>query len=389
VARGTTQLGFERMGIRLLDENDPRYILGTFGVDEQGRLRDERGQRLLVERPDGIALLLQGQVPMIYHKSQNLWNETSQVVGLGEHAMAAIWDEQQIKGFISVDNLISHTSIDATHREILLLFAQMVGHLFSLKNTEAALRQLNSELEQRVQQRTAQLEASYREMQSFSYSISHDLRAPLRALNSFSQILQDEFADGFDPQARDYLARIRTASLHMSNLMDALLKLARISRSEIQRIPVSLSSIAAEVAASLREDQPERQVTWIFAPNLVVQADPALMRVVLQNLMGNAWKFTARHDQAHIELGSLQQDGKPVYFVRDDGAGFDMAYANKLFGPFQRLHTSTEFEGTGIGLAIVQRIIQRHGGEIWVESSIEQGATFYFTLPEVQPNPAA
>jgi len=380
VERGIAQLGFERMGIWLVDESDPRYILGTFGVDEQGCLRDERMRRILVDPADSSGRILLGQAPLIFEKRQALVNDDSRVVGSGERAAAAIWDGRVVMGFVSIDNLLSETNIDSAHREAIMLYAQVVGHLFSLKKTEAALRQLNAELEERVQQRTAQLEASYAEMQSFSYSISHDLRAPLRTLNSFSQILEEEYFAALDPQARDYLSRIRAASTHMSHLMDALLKLARISRSEIQRMPVSLSGMAREIADNLQADQPQRQVEWHIADGLDGLADPALMRVVLENLLGNAWKFTAKRASAQISVGGEQQEGRMVYFVRDNGAGFDMNYANKLFGAFQRLHTSAEFEGTGIGLAIVQRIVRRHGGEIWAQGGVEQGATFSFAL---------
>ena len=181
-------------------------------------------------------------------------------------------------------------------------------------------------------------------------------------------------------EGRDDLSRIRAASMHMSLLMDALLKLAGISRSEIQRMPVSLSGMAREIAANLQADQPQRRVEWCIADGLDGQADPALMRVVLENLLGNAWKFTAQRACAQISMGGEQQEGRMVYFVRDNGAGFDMNYVDKLFGAFQRLHTTAEFEGTGIGLAIVQRIGRRHGGEIWAQGGVEQGATFSFTL---------
>jgi PAS domain S-box-containing protein len=380
VELGIGRLGFDRMGIWVVDETDPNYLRGTFGVDESGKLRDERHRRYSLDQTTLIHQLVQGKVPLVYQKDYELCNDVSQVVGIGEQVVAALWDGQIINGYITVDNLLNRQPFDSQKREILLLYAQVVGHLNGLKKSEAALRQLNAELEQRVLQRTAQLEASYREMQSFSYSISHDLRAPLRTLNSFSQILQEDYGEHLDAQGHDYLNRIQSASLHMTELIDALLKLARVSRSDLQVFEVNLSSIAQNIASGLQTTQPERSVVWIIPNGLICNADPILIRVLLENLLGNAWKFTSQHSTARIELGSIPQEGKLVFFVRDDGAGFDMAYANKLFGAFQRLHLASEFEGTGIGLAIVQRIIHRHGGEIWAESMPEQGATFYFTL---------
>lgn len=380
VEQGLARLGFDRMGIWVVDETAPNYLRGTFGVDENGKLRDERQRRYSMDQTTLIHQLIRGKVPLIHQKNYELCNDVNQVVGIGEQVVAALWDGQIINGYITVDNLLTRQPFDSQKREILLLYAQVVGHLYGLKKSEAALRQLNVELEQRVSQRTAQLEASYREMQSFSYSISHDLRAPLRTLNSFSQILQEDYGKYLDAQGHDYLNRIQAASLHMTELIDALLKLAQISRSDLQVVEVHLSPIAQEIAARLQSNQPERSVDWIISDGLVCQADLVLIRVVLENLLGNAWKFTSRHPTARIEMGRVLQEGKLVFFVRDDGAGFDMAYANKLFGAFQRLHLSSEFEGTGIGLAIVQRIIHRHGGEIWAESTLEQGATFYFTL---------
>ena len=206
------------------------------------------------------------------------------------------------------------------------------------------------------------------------------MRAPLRTLNNYSRILLEETGNQLDGPAREYLERIHAASLHLSDLMDALLKLSRISTSDIQAIPVRLDLLAREVAAGLEARQPGRAVAWVIQPDLCCVADPILMRVVLENLLGNAWKFTSHHASARIELGAEQRDGQRVFFVRDDGAGFNMEYAGKLFSAFQRLHLSSEFEGTGIGLAIVQRIIHRHGGKIWGEGVVEGGACFYFTL---------
>jgi PAS domain S-box-containing protein len=380
VEQGSRRLGFDRMGIWLLDETDATKIRGTFGIAEDGSLRDER-QQISARDPDlPLNEPVKGEMPFVTLVFTDLLDDREHIVGQGESAAAPLWDGQVVKGYIFVDNLFHHRPIDGQHCEILMLYAQLVGHLSTIKKTEAAIRGLNAELEQRVEQRTAQLELSYREMQSFSYSISHDLRAPLRSLNSFSRILLEDCGDQLDEKAHEYINHIQTASRQLSDLMDALLKLARISRSDIQTIPTRLDLLALEIIPGIETRQPGRVVEWVIQPDLCCVADPILMRVVLENLLGNAWKFTSHHPTARIELGTMLREGQRVFFVRDDGAGFNMEYAGKLFGAFQRLHRMAEFEGTGIGLAIVQRIIQRHGGKIWGESEVEHGATFSFTL---------
>lgn len=250
------------------------------------------------------------------------------------------------------------------------------------KTAENEIYRLNEELEERVRQRTHELEVANRELESFSYSVSHDLRAPLRAINGFSQALAEDYSHLLDREGLGYLERVRAASQRMSVLIDDLLTLSRVARQEMRRTPLNLSLLAANIAAELRAGHPKRQVTFTIAPDMWAIGDPSLLRIVLDNLMHNAWKYTGRHPQAHIEVGWLDQPEGQVYFVRDDGAGFEMAYADKLFGAFQRLHRDTEFEGTGVGLATVQRIIHRHGGRTWAEGAVEQGATFYFTLPD-------
>lgn len=223
-------------------------------------------------------------------------------------------------------------------------------------------------------------DAANRELEAFSYSVSHDLRAPLRAMDGFSLSLLDDYGDKLDDQAQDFLHRIRRASQGMAGLIDDLLNLSRISRAELNREQVNLSEIARAVAAGLKEAQPERPVSFIIAERAIAEGDPQLLRQVLHNLLENAWKFTSKHEHATIEFGLTRQRGEVVYFVRDDGAGFDMTYADKLFGVFQRLHSTIEFEGTGVGLALVHRIVRRHGGRVWAEGELEKGATFYFTL---------
>jgi PAS domain S-box-containing protein len=235
-------------------------------------------------------------------------------------------------------------------------------------------------IDELLRRHTAQVEAANAELDAFAYAVSHDLRAPLRSLDGFSQALLEDYADRLDQQGKDYLQRVRLGSQRMAQLIDDLLNLSRVTRSEMRLEPVDLSALARAVAADLQKTEPNRQVEFTITPDLVVRADRGLMRVVLDNLMSNAWKFTGKRPHAHIALGVTKHDGGPAYFVRDDGAGFDMAYVDKLFGAFQRLHGAAEFAGTGIGLATVQRIIHRHGGRVWAESEPDRGATFYFTV---------
>jgi PAS domain S-box-containing protein len=256
------------------------------------------------------------------------------------------------------------------------------------KRAEQEIRQLNAELEHRVIERTAQLEASNKDLESFSYSVSHDLRAPLRAIDGFSKALLEEVGEKLDETSRDALDRVRAATKQMALLIDEMLKLSSMGLAPMRREKVDLSRIAIEIANQLRKDEPDRNVSFAIAERLLVRADPHLMRLVLENLIRNAWKFTARHPSGFIEVGSLETDGERAFFVRDDGAGFDMAHANLLFKPFQRLHRKTDFEGTGIGLATVYRVIQRHGGRLWAEGAVERGATFYFTLGKERPHDA-
>ncbi|MCI0330902.1 MAG: PAS domain S-box protein [candidate division Zixibacteria bacterium] len=262
---------------------------------------------------------------------------------------------------------------DPEKRQVAIHFNDITGR----KQGEREIDKLNEALRQHA----AQLEAANKELEAFSYSVSHDLRAPLRSIDGFSQALLEDCNDRLDESGKDYLGRVRGACLRMAQLIDDLLNLSRVSRSEMQVERVDLSALAREIVSELQKQAPERKVTFVIADNLVREGDPRLLRVALENLLGNAWKYTSKHPSARIEFGVRREpDGKTVFFVRDDGAGFDMAYAGKLFGAFQRLHGPSDFPGTGVGLATVQRIVHRHGGRVWAEGTVEQGAIFHFTL---------
>jgi signal transduction histidine kinase len=224
------------------------------------------------------------------------------------------------------------------------------------------------------------LKASNEELEAFSYSVAHDLRAPLRGIQGFSQAVLEDHAGGVSPKGQDYLRRVSAAALRMNALIDDLLQLSRIARADMHRAPVDLSAVARACVEDLIRAEPARQVTTTIAEGLSATADERLMRIAFDNLFGNAWKFSSRNERAVVEFGVMDAGGQPAYFVRDNGAGFDGAYATRLFSPFQRLHSEQEFPGTGIGLATVRRIVRRHGGRIWAEGAVGKGATVYFTL---------
>ncbi len=270
-------------------------------------------------------------------------------------------------------------------------FNQMLGRIAEQKGE---LQRYAADLERRVEERThelqerneslrrnaAELLAANTELDAFAYSVSHDLRAPLRSIDGFSQILLEDYAEKLDEAGRESLQRVRAASQRMGTLIDDLLKLARVTRAEIRTEDVDLSGMAREIVADLQRTTPERQVEFDIAPGLTARGDTRLLRVALDNLLRNSWKYTAKQPAPRVEFRSADANGGRTFMVRDNGAGFDMKYADKLFGVFQRLHSAADFEGTGIGLATVRRIINRHGGRIWAEGAVDQGATFYFTL---------
>ncbi|MCX7027610.1 MAG: PAS domain S-box protein [Spirochaetes bacterium] len=299
--------------------------------------------------------------------------------------------ELQNKGYIRYENLPLETSSGKT------ISVEFVSNTYTVNDMKVAqcnirdisrhvldekeISKLNAELEQRVLERTHQLEALNKELEAFSYSVSHDLRVPLRHIMSYTEALKEDISRTQSTGSGELIEKIRTSTQRMENLISALLDLSRLSRQPLERNTVDLSAMAHLITTELLQSQPDRQVTFTIADGILGHGDALLLRSVLENLFGNAWKYTSRHATANIEFGAtLQTDGSEVYFVRDDGAGFDMAYADKLFGAFQRLHSEKEFPGIGIGLATVQRIINRHNGHVWAESIMGKRTVFYFTL---------
>jgi light-regulated signal transduction histidine kinase (bacteriophytochrome) len=232
----------------------------------------------------------------------------------------------------------------------------------------------------RIEQRGAEIERTNKELEAFSYSVSHDLRAPLRSIDGFSQALLEDYYDKVDETGRDYLKRVRASTQHMGRLIDDLLKLSRLTKTEMRQEPVPLSGIVTKIIDSLKKNEPDRSIECVIEKGITVNRDPYLLEIAMENLLNNAWKFTGKIPKPRIQFGMTQKDRLNVYYIKDNGAGFDMTYSDKLFGAFQRLHSSEEFSGTGIGLVTVQRIIHRHGGRIWAEAEPNKGATFFFTI---------
>jgi signal transduction histidine kinase len=270
----------------------------------------------------------------------------------------------------------AHDEIGRLSRSFDAMTEALRSDIARREKAEEEIRTLNEHLEHHVRQ----LEESNRELEAFSYSVSHDLRSPLRSIDGFSLALLEDHSDKLDNEGKGYLARVRGATQRMGQLIDDLLKLSRLARMEMKREMVDLSDLAADIASRLRQSHPERQAEFIIARGLSALGDERLLTVALENLFGNAWKFSEKTPRTVIEFGVTEAGGGPAFFVRDNGAGFDMAYANKLFNPFQRLHHASEFSGTGIGLATVKRIISRHGGRVWIEGEVGKGTMVYFTL---------
>ncbi len=301
-------------------------------------------------------------------------------VNSGASAMLTLMvDAESVGDLLDRSKLLDNVA-KAANTELQKLVDAKIAADAARRRAVAAEQEAAAE-EARMRERTAELEAANRELEAFSYSVSHDLRAPLRTIDGFSRILLEDYADRLDEEGEDYLGRVRAASRHMDTLIEDLLDLSRVSRGPLRREVIDLSAMARGIVRKLKGAQPERRVRFVAEEGVVAFGDANLLAVALENLLGNAFKFTQKEDEATIEFGAVTQgDGGVAYYVRDDGAGFDPRYADKLFGAFQRLHGAEEFEGTGIGLATVARIVHRHGGRVWAEGEVGEGATFYFTL---------
>ena len=271
-------------------------------------------------------------------------------------------------------------AFDAAEQQLLEQLAGNLSYGILALRARTEVRALNAELEERVRQRTTELEESNRDLESFTYSVAHDLRAPLRHADGFSKILLEEYGPRLDEAGRRYLERVRQGTQYMGRLVDDLLNLSRVGRQAPAAQITGLGTLVEEVRKELAAEQEGREVEWRIGDLPFVECDPGLMKQVLTNLLSNALKFTRPRPQAVIEVGQQAGEGAPVIFVRDNGVGFHMKYADKLFGIFQRLHRQEDFEGTGVGLATVQRILRKHGGRAWAEAELDRGATFYFTL---------
>jgi PAS domain S-box-containing protein len=288
--------------------------------------------------------------------------------------------DKQGRQVVVASQWVLHTDAQGNPAAIL----EVNNDITERKRAEEEVRRMNIELEQRVAARTAQLTAANQELEAFTYSVAHDLRAPLRHIDAFSRILSDDFASSLPPEARRYLENIRNGSRNMSQLVDDLLNLARVGRQELRCKPIPLGGLVNEVVADLKRETEGRQIEWHIRQLPTVECDPGLMKQVFTNLLSNAVKYTRPRQKSVIEVGSGKANGGTAIFVRDNGVGFNMKYVDKLFGVFQRLHRAEEFEGTGVGLATVDRILRKHGGSIWAESGVNQGATFYFTVPGLE-----
>ncbi|AFY99302.1 GAF domain-containing protein [Calothrix sp. PCC 6303] len=304
-------------------------------------------------------------VPLL--QGENLWG----LLCIHQCSAPREWQPTEID---FVKQIASHLGVALKHAE---LMAQLQAEIVERQEAEQAVQTLNQGLQRAI----IEMRAVNKELEAFSYSVSHDLRAPLRSIDGFSQALLEDYQEQLDANGQDYLRRIRAATQRMGYLIDDLLNLSRVTRCEMHIEAVNLSLLASNISTDLEENQPERSVEFLIQAGLTAEGDSRLLNLLLENLLNNAWKFTSKHSTAKIEVGMITPEGGiATYFVRDDGAGFDMSYADKLFAPFQRLHSFQEFPGNGIGLATVQRIVHRHGGKIWTEAGVNQGATFYFTL---------
>jgi PAS domain S-box-containing protein len=378
-----------------------RDITERQGTEEALRRSEERFRALVTATSDVVYRMSPDWREMLHLRGREFIADTDSPTGAWLQKYIHPDDQPHLMAVIG-DAIRTRSTFELEHR--VLRVDGTLGWIFSLavplsnargeivewfgaasditrrKFAAEEIRQLNADLERRVLDRTAQLEASNKELEAFAYSVSHDLRAPLRGIDGWSLALKEDYANHLDGRAMEYLDRVRFETQRMGRLIDDLLQLSRITRAEMQRDPVDLSQIAESIAARLRESHPERRLEFVIEPGLTASGDARLLEVALTNLLHNAVKFTAPRTEARIEFRRAGGDGNPLFVIRDNGVGFDMAYAGALFGAFQRLHSESEFPGTGIGLATVQRVIHRHGGRIWAEAEPDRGAAFYFAI---------
>ncbi len=398
--RGVRILHTKKMAL-LGKEGTPQFLLGISEDITERKRAEEKFKSVLESAPDGVVIVDQrGTIKLVNSQTEKLFGYTrSEMLDepvemlipqrfrekhLGHRkAFGADPQLRPMRAGLELYGLRKdgtefpvEISLSPLKTQEGLLVIGTVRDMTERKATEEAIRKLNQEL----QEHAAKLESANRKLEAFSYSVSHDLRAPLRSIDGFSQALLEDYHDKLDEHGKDYLQRVRLASQRMAQLIDDMLGLSRVTRNEMTHENVDLSAVARAVAEDLRKASPQRAVEFVVPEGLAVQGDPRLLRVLMDNVIGNAWKFTSNQPHPRIEVGALQNNGERCYFVRDNGAGFDMAYASKLFSPFQRLHSQKDFPGTGIGLATVQRVAHRHGGRAWAEGKIGQGAIFYFTL---------
>jgi PAS domain S-box-containing protein len=378
----------------------PPRLSAPVGPEQLQALIDNTNAVIYMRDLDGRYMVVNQEYERLFHLRRE------EIVGLTDHELfpAEIADEFRANdllaasggGPVHVEEVAPGADGQHTYITVKFPLLDSAGKPYAVcgistditarKRAEEQVRQLNAELEQRVRDRTAELETAVRELDAFAYSVSHDLRAPLRSLHGFSEILLEDYADGFDSAGREYLQRIQANVARMGQLIDDLLRLSRATRIELKRERVDIGAQASEIIAGLRYAEPGRRAEVMIADGLMTTGDSNLIRLALENLLANAWKFTSKCEQSIISMGVVHRPGGQAFFIRDNGAGFDMRYAEKLFDPFQRLHPAAEFEGTGIGLAIVDRILSRHGGRIWAESEPGKGSTFFFTLTPDGPD---
>jgi signal transduction histidine kinase len=322
--------------------------------------------------------VLSNNRPLLYGESDaySFNQKTPWEPGRPSLVLIPLNSRNQIIGGLSCTGKVDGESFTLRDMNLLKLISAQVGIAIENARLFDEVNSLVNSLELKVQERTLELQASNRELESFAYSVSHDLRAPLRSIDGFSQALLEDYAGSLDVEGKEFLERLRANSMRMGQLIDAMLTLSRVTRSEMKKTMVDISGLAKELAQNLMEAEPNRKVDFEIEPDLMVQGDPVLLDALFTNLLSNAWKYTGNTDKAIISLFRTEKDGKPCYCIRDNGVGFDMARTAKLFQPFQRMHAVTEFEGTGVGLATVQRIINRHGGWIWASGSV-----FFYACP--------